>query len=174
MSLKAKLGLGLLITAIVSLLVFNIVKTTDFFKTDISTFVTVIMAITVTYYLAQRKNDERNTKELVFSTIDGIQEFVNDSKNIYFEEAPDHKMMLLALRRLNSKSELLCKYAKHYKYVSEAEQIKRFIKQYEDLYDLHGQDIPYLQKTSTDIARWLENIDSRCDTIRSKLYPPNV
>ncbi len=163
----------LFIICLIVLLIYNIITSADFFATSISTFVTFGIAVFVTYYLTQGKNDDRCTRETIVKVIDQIQLFTISPERIIFSESTDHKTLLLELRRLRSKIEILSFYAKQYGYETEYLEIKTQFDNYENFCDTHYQDLQHMQKSYLEIMRWMQNIDSRCDNIRVKLYPPN-
>lgn len=172
MNWKAKLGLGILLSLFAGLFLYNVFTTKEFFQTNIGYFLTITVAVFVTFFLTQSKNDDRNRKDLLFGVVDQIQDFVFKVKRIDYECAPDFKDMLLLTRRISSKTYILGLYADNYNYRTESQEINDYVKKYIDLVDYHQQDMSYMQKTSQEIARWMENIDSRCDIVRTKLYPP--
>ncbi len=172
MNKKVKIGFWIFIVVLGALFAYGVKNTTNFFETSVSTFITVSAAVFVTFFLTQSKNDDRNTKDLVFKVIDQIQEFSHEAKSVNFQSIPDQKDMLLQIRRMRSKTHLLNLYSERYHYQTASKELLDYFEKYQELFDNHFQDLDYLQKSDQEIARWMENIDTRCDSIRIKLYPP--
>lgn len=160
------------IVGLVALLIYNIAMSKDFFATSISTFATCGVAILVTYYLTQSKNEDRCTRETIVKVIDQIQSFITAPERVIFTEATDHRKLLLELRRWRSKIDILSSYAEQYDYSTECKEIRENFQYYHDFCDAHYQDLQHMQKSDMEIMRWMQNIDSRCDNIYLKLYPP--
>ena len=85
---------------------------------------------------------------------------------------PEQKILLLNIRHIRSKIDVLKQYAEKYGYQKVIEDLENNFDSYQNLMAIHYADIDYLKKSTEEIAKWMQNIDSRCDQLRLKLYPP--
>ena len=174
MKTKGYCWLGILIAIIFAAVFgYNIQHQAEFFCVSLEAFINVIIAVGVTYYLTQRKSDDRKTKEFIFAIVDQIQQYaLQPSLYTFTDMPPEQKHLLLNIRHIRSKIDVLKQYAEKYGYRKEIEDLEKNFDSYQSLMDNHYTDIGYLRKSADEIAKWMQNIDSRCDQLRLKLYPP--
>lgn len=162
--------IGIVLAAVLG---YNIKHEADFFCVSLEAFINVIIAVGVTYYLTQRKSDDRKTKEFIFDIVDQIQQYALQPSLYTFKDVPpEQKILLLNIRHIRSKIDVLKQYAEKYGYQKVIEDLENNFDSYQNLMAIHYADIDYLKKSTEEIAKWMQNIDSRCDQLRLKLYPP--
>ena len=113
----------------------------------------VIIAVGVTYYLTQRKSDDRKTKEFIFDIVDQIQQYALQPSLYTFKDIPpEQKILLLNIRHIRSKIDVLKQYAEKYGYQKVIEDLENNFDSFQNLMAIHYADIDYLKKSTEEIA----------------------
>ncbi len=79
-------GIVICIIGFIALGMYNIVFNKDFFKTPLTTLVSVLVAIILSYYLTQRKVDDRRRKEKIDQLLYKIQGIVLEDNFIIVQD----------------------------------------------------------------------------------------
>ena len=152
------------------LAMYNANNNPHFFEMSIYQVSSVFIAMAITFYLTQKKNDERKLKEVVGSVAESLQAIIASESAVKITESTIDKELWMLVRRINNKIDILDKYSKRLKIKSETDYIKNEFKGYRELLENHINDKPYLQKSDGELRKYINNIDSKLDCIKVELY----
>lgn len=138
---------------------------------------TPLCAICLTFFAAQLKTDQRETKKHAEALVEKIQGIVMDANfgKIPATISEDEKknvqqQILMTNRKLNNSISYLVVYGEKLGFTNEADYIKTQFSTYRSLIDENINDFSELAKLKTRFKKHAENIDSKCDEIVVKLY----
>ena len=158
-------GVILLSIGMLGLVLHNINTNDDFFKTSITNVLTLIVAVVLTYYMSQRRNDVRRKKDVVSKILDKICVLISDSRMCEITEKKDVEFILINIRTISNKITCLESLSVQLGYKNELDQIKNIFSEYEDFVSEHISDIDYLKKSRKDLSNKIALIEKKCDTI---------
>ena len=132
------------------------------------------MAIVVTFYLVQKKNDERKIKEKLEDVLSKFQLIIL-SPTALLKNNFNQNEILLVVRTANNKLNLLTKYVEKYELKELTKEIEYIADKYNEYRVFIGdnlRDEEYLknQKAKDNVQRLLSCIDDKCDEIKLCLY----
>ena len=148
-----------------------------FWEVSISQVLTLLVAIVIAFWAAQKKTDERKIKEQIEKITNKIQTVIEDPKFILFNSTdnPDEvqKRITMSTRKLSNGIDVLREYGKSIDISAEVEYIAEQVRGYNDLVSVKINDLDYLSKSESHLRMYAENINSKCDYIIMKLYTNN-
>lgn len=154
----------------------NIKTNDDFWTMSVGQALTILVAITITFWATQVRHDERKAKEHAETIINKIQQIIADERlfviNSKLDESGKKELQLLK-RRLGNCVDRTKGYGKQLGFEKEADYIDSQFKEYRTLLDEHWEDFEYLAKSETSLTKLIDNIDSKCDQILLALYLGN-
>lgn len=149
-------------------------KNNDFFCINYQQTITVIIAIIIAFWANQLRNDIRKKKEIIEKIIKKLQEFVTDEKFYVFDcNYTQDELRIIVNRNSRKLSNLMSsieEFSEEFDYRDEANYIKNEIGNYKDLIGNHINDINHLCNSKSDLQKYSDNIDNKCDAIIIKLY----
>lgn len=148
----------------------NYVNNENFWEASIYQIVTLLMAILITFYATQYKNDQRKVKDYAENIIRKIQVIVDEEGFVTFDETTENKAVTMTNRKLNNYIDILKEYGKKLGFQEEAEYIEEQFKSYRNIVDEHLSDKEYLSKSNTTFQMYAENIEHKCERIILNLY----
>lgn len=148
----------------------NYINNEKFWEASICQVITLLMAILITFYATQYKNDQRKLKDYAETVIRKIQSIIVDERFIYFNVNTDNKTVTMANRKLNNYISILNEYSEKLGFKEEAKYIADQFKEYRDIVDEHLADKDYLSKSSQTFQKYAENIEQKCEYIILNLY----
>ena len=163
---------AILIFSVVYVMCMNVFvwKNNDFWNTSFTSCITLIVALVVSYYYAQKNLDERRQKESYLKLLEKVQRLVSDKDLIEIKTKEDIEIVLMKKRELNNYMCILKKYAKKFSLQKDIDFIEGKVKEYAELFGDHQHDIGYLKNNSNDLSRPLLLIDSRISEVMIKLF----
>lgn len=176
MSQKFLNGLSIiLIIAFLFLIVRNIiVHSSSFLDASLVQVLTLMVALFITFWANQYKNDQRKAKEHAESLIMKLQQIVTDES--FYCISVDGNIEETK-REINSKNRkisnyirILTEYGKTLKFSDKINYISEQFSQYKSTTGDHIAYLEYLSKTETTFHKISENIDSKCEDIILLLY----
>ena len=159
-----------LIAFIIVIGIVNLIKNTEFWTSSISQVITLLIAIIITLYATQYKNDQRKAKDYAENVIRKIQNIVNDEKFIIFTPNIDKLIITMSNRKLSNYTSILKAYGKKLGFSEEAKYIEEEFQRYRTFVDDHITDIEYLKKSTTTLQNYADNIEQKCEHIILNLY----
>ena len=156
--------------------VYNFNKNCNFFDASLSTIVSIMIAVIVSFYLVQKKNDLIREKEKIDGLVYKIQEIIMDNsfgsvedediirKNLIMQRSVANKFEYLSVKfkRLNDKINTETK-----------ESLKNAADKYNEFKEFYGNhytDKEYIKKSFTEITNYKTLIDDFCDKIHIQLF----
>ena len=162
--LAAALGVG----------TYNIFANPTFWTVNVAQILTLLITISVAFWATQFKNDQRRAKDHAERVIQKIQTIVTAERFYIFTPGVDveeaNKLHNIAVRKLSNCVEALKSYGDDLGFKEEVVYIAENVKQYKEFVSEHLTDYEYLAKSESQLRRYSENIDSKCDQIIIKLY----
>ena len=143
-----------------------------FLKAPLINIVSILLAVFVAYYFTQQRADERKAKELTEHLIEQIQDLLNQ-ESINWTEDTIRKHTLLSQRRIRYKIDILKPLGTSMKISDDILYIEKEYSQYAEFVGNHSNDVEYLNKSEIELMKYKQNIETRCDVIKCKLYAGN-
>lgn len=165
---RNKISVIVCIVAVVILLgvaIFNIITdAAGFWTTNITSLLSILAVLFISYYLTQMKNDERKRIDNIERLILKIQQEVTDEKLIHGKR----NMCLMYQRSTNNKIEFL----QNQNLVSICDGLKYIHEQFQSLRDMYSDnmnDPDFPDSIEQDFRRIEVNIVDRCDMMLIEL-----
>jgi hypothetical protein len=152
------------------LIFYNIKNNADFYSVPISAIVNIFLAIGITYYFTQRKNDERKQKDIVMSIIDRFQKLL-EKECAYRIVNEDRRDLQVNIRGI-SNAILALKQCGLYKkiYKDEMNYIEEQFKIYREFIGTHSSNTKFLEEAEPELNLYLMNISSKLNSISVYLF----
>lgn len=148
----------------------NHINNDKFWEASIYQVITLLMAILITFYATQYKNDQRKVKDYAENVIRKIQAIIVDERFVDFNENTENKAVTMTNRKLNNYISILNEYGKKLGFQKDAEYVAEQFKAYRTFVDEHLSDKDYLSKSSPTLQMYAENIEQKCENIILNLY----
>lgn len=155
--------LGFFILICISLGIYNLINNQEFFKTSFSTIVSIIVAVVLSYFLAQRKTDTRRKKEKIDSLLYKIQNIMlsNDFYTVKTEN-------LILQRSIANKIEYIEENIGS-DFKDDIKRIKENFERYRNTYGNSYADSKNMNNSERELRNYIALIDDVCDKIHIKL-----
>lgn len=163
------LGLGL----------FNLWRpqTGGFWSASAVQLLTPLVAVCLTFFATQMKNDQREAKKHAEIIVDKIQALVSDESFYIIPKTNDPEMqkeirnqIQIINKKMNNCIDSLMAYGNCLNFATEANYIRDEFRRYRDLIDSSSTDLNELSGLNIALRKYAENISSKCDQISVKLY----
>lgn len=163
---------GILILSVVCLMLINIFvrKNEEFWDASITSCLTLLVALVVSYYLVQKSLDERRQKESYLKLLERVQQLVSDKALVEIITDTDIDVVLMKKRELNNCVYILKEYAGKFSLKEDIQFIDERTQEYAEFLGNHQDDIDYLTRSSKELVRPLLLIQSRVSKIMIKLF----
>lgn len=163
---------GILVFFVLLVMFLNIfvLKNESFWNASVTSCLTLLVALVVSFYFTQKNLDERRQKESYLKLLEKTQVLVADKDLIEIKKEEDIKIVLMKKRGLNNYVSILKAYAEKFSIQEDIKFIEEKTQEYTFFFGNHQQDIEYLAKSSDDLARPLLLIESRLSEIMIKLF----
>lgn len=163
---------GSLVFLVLLVIILNVfvMKNKDFWDASVTSCLTLLVALVVSYYFSQKNLDERRQKETYLKLLEKVQRLVSDKDLVEIRTSADIEVVLMKKRELNNYVYILKKYAEKFSLKEDIKFIEEKTQEYTDFLGNHQQDVEYLKKSSNELARPLLLIDSRLSEIMIKLF----
>lgn len=143
----------------------------DFLKTSAISCLTLFVAVVVSYFLAQRQNDERKRKDVIEGILSRLQEDIRKKDAYIITDDFDKDDFNMKKRDINNRITLLEERLNQ----TDEEKINiQFLKktfgEYQDLVGNHIDDIDYLTKSPKELKRPLLLLDGKIYEMILNLY----
>lgn len=159
-----------IIMCLIPITIYNFINNDNFLIIPSYTIINIIIAMFVTYYCTQRKNDERKKKEVIAEIIDKIQECIlSDNACKRLSEISQEEIAMMQ-RRIRNKINFLTDKKDELGIKDEVELINNKFESYCDLIGNHIGQPGHLKESVKEIRNWLDLIDDNLDKIKLKLY----
>lgn len=142
----------------------------DFLKMNLYEIISIFLLLSVSYYLVEKKTDERILKEKIESTINLICGDLQKLDMGFFRCQEDTIKYTMLSRRVRNKIGILEYYQSKFCIEKEVEYIKDMTFQLDDMISNHLSDVSEIRLIMVDIANKRDCIEKRLDDIFKKLY----
>lgn len=181
MKIQKKYIISIIIVSIILLLDigFNVYNNGwgDFLKIDAYEVFTIIIALFVTYYLTERKNDIRKLNDKIENICNDIQVYLRENYKIV-PSKQNREKTLINIRYISNKIHILEKLSEKSNNIKKAvSYIKKEHKNYNEFVSTNlDQDEKYFQEQNRleKINTHINNIDNKLDEIIVYLYTGQV
>ncbi|MPM96456.1 hypothetical protein SDC9_143619 [bioreactor metagenome] len=129
-----------------------------------------MVALVFAYYFTQKNIDNRKIKEIIEDIIIKIQIEISNDSSYIFEKDFDKKVIMLKLRNLNNKIDILESAKKELKISEEVNYIHKEFDEYRESIGENLEDINFLITNQKEFMKKLQNIDNKCDELKMRLY----
>lgn len=170
--MKNKTGFQILcfipIGILILLFIFNL-SDRNFFKMDFYKIASLTLVLYVSYFLTQRKMDDRRNKDIIMDILRSIanETYLMDKETLNSENS---KIFIMKLRDIENKNDLLSKIANRYGITDEVIYIREEIQRIDDIVSNHLGKKEELETVYTDIERYLTNIRYKKDAMLIKVF----
>lgn len=166
-----------LLTVIIITTGVNMFVNNDFYNITISQSLTLIIAITIAFWATQQKNEQRKAKEHAEQLIIKLQTIVVNNDFIHFVVPKDDKeyeekrqQILIRNRKIKNYISILKEYSKTLGFEKEINYVEQEYNNYYEFVSDKLSDMDYLSKSTSQLNKHAENIDSKCESIIMGLY----
>lgn len=150
----------------------------DFFIVNAQQIITILIAVGISFFASQFKNDERKIKDNVERIIVKIQDMVNSSDFTCIKFSNDkkndnntRKNITINNRTINNLISVVEKnYSKRLHIEDEIKYIKDSFEEYNVFVSEHINNLKYLSNSETTLRRLSNNIDNKCYELIAKMY----
>lgn len=157
---------------IIILALFNIFSdlSNTFFEISISTCLTALIAIWLSFTYTQKRIDTRSQKETLVHLLNSIRATIEVQEAYRILENTTDTELTMRNRNLNNYVDILARYADRFNVKDEVGFVKEHIKEYTDMVGEHLSDKEYLSKSERELRRPLDLVSSKIYDIMMKLY----
>lgn len=153
---------------------FNIVHNKYFFSINIYNVITILIAVFLTFYFVQMKNEERKRKEVTEGLIDALQKVILENLQLIEQESGTNQdnesiwwgKILINKRIINSKIRAIDKLSPK---LGIDEEVKQLMNKNEE-YDSLVESIQTMKIKTIDAKSIMHMIDNKCDSAKVNLY----
>lgn len=143
--------------------IYNFSHNKDFLKAPLTTIITILVAVIVSFYLVQRKTDSRRKSEKIDKLLYKVQEMINDPVLITFSP----NTLLLHRSVINTIKLIETNIAPEFK--QDIANIKEKFEYIRNVYGNHYTDEDFMQKSYVDLINYVYLIDDICNKIHMEL-----
>ncbi len=169
--IKARnIALLFFVIIILGLIGFNICNNKSFLEASISSLLSLLIVVVISFYLTQRINDEREKNKIIIRILEQIAESVYDPQIFAFEGKKEIRLAFIAQRRVSNKIKILNNYKLEPKVKEVSDKLQAEFNKARDIYSANC----YTEQESEDfkykIQSEIELIENCCDEIIASLY----
>lgn len=158
------LGSIVFLTVCTGLCTYNLFYNNEFFETSFTTIISIIIAVMVSYFLTQKKTDDRRKSEKIDKLLYKIQEIICDEKFTVVKEQD-----LIIHRSVANKIVYLKDNITDEGMKGLINRMEEIFEEYRDFYSNHYKDTEYMEKSTKELANYVSRMDDLCDEIHMKL-----
>lgn len=164
--------LSVIIGMVIILALVNVfcINNDQFFEISMSTCISIIVVLLVSYWLTNNSQDERNQKEIYLRILEKVVVLVNDPIMFKVDEKTDIFLILMKKRELNNTVTLLKEYSRKFNVEKELISIDEKVQEYADLIGNHQDDLRFLSMCEKDLRRPLELIENKVYEAMMKVF----
>lgn len=158
------------IVAIFILMVYNVCTNCDkFFEVNVINCINTIVVIGVSFFIVQRQTDKRKQKDIFISLLEALKNLVDDEKSYNFIGV-EKENMLMRMREITLKVEVIERYSEHFKIEEESRFLSEKLEEYVDIIDNHSTDMNLLCQLHKELKRPLNLMSGKIFDIMLNLY----
>ena len=158
---KIVIILGVLGTIIFG--IYNIINNDDFLKAPLTTMISILVAIVLSYFFTQRKTDDRRKMEKIDNLLYKIQDIILDKEFIVVQDSDliVHRSIANKIKYLKDNAPCDLK--------SDVDRLEDIFEDYRLFYGEHYMDKDYMEKSKKDLLNYVMKFDDVCDSLHMRL-----
>lgn len=149
--------------------IYNIVHNEDFWSASAVNIITILIAVVISYFFVQRKNDRRKQKEILLDLINKLRLLI-DSEGTYDFTGQSREEIMMRNRDIRNKVEILTNLQAVFGIEDDMKFIQERIEEYLTLIGDHSMDLDYLIKSKKELKRPLMLISTRLVSMSINLF----
>lgn len=161
---------GVLCLIAMPLICYNINNNCEFWKVPVTSIVSALFVVYVSFYLVQWRNDDRERVRHVEILIDEIRNLINSSDLYMSKSLEQRKMALVYQRKVANKISVLETYKFRGEVKTQITKLKNEYKKLREFVGEHLDDEDYINKSESEIERLKSKLDNILDNIIVNLH----
>ena len=158
------------IVAIFILMGYNVYTNCNkFFEVNVIHCVNTIVVIGVSFFIVQRQTDKRKQKDIFISLLEALKNLVDDERSYNFNGV-EKENMLMRMREITLKVEVIGRYSKLFKIEDESRFLSEKLDEYVNIIDNHSTDMKLLCQLHKELKRPLNLMSGKIFDIMLNLY----
>lgn len=150
--------------------VWNYVKNSCFWNAQVIDIISpIFIAFYFSYYLIERKNDERRQKEILEEILWRLKDFI-EQEEMYNLSQQEPATILMRSRQVSNQITILNNWKKHFNVEKEVDFICEKFEEYNSIIGNHIDDLNYLEKSSKELERPIKLISDKILELTMNLY----
>ena len=163
-----RLFVGLIAIGYVVFVGWNILNNQNFWEASATNCVTILIAVIISYYLVQKRNDRRKQKDIILDLLLSMQSQI-DAETMYIFNKQGREEILMRNRGIANRIHILEQVKDEHCIKSEVDFIAEKFDEYRTVIDCNIEKLEQTQLT-TELKRPLELISSKILEVALKLY----
>lgn len=169
---RDKIVMWAIIACIIVVILLNIFafKNQDFWKTSVTSCLTLFVALYFGFLLVQRNQKDEKQKEIYMKVLEKFQLLIVTEDLYQITDSTDINLLLMKKRAMNNYLDVLQENAAQYGVQEEISFIREKTEEYADLLGNHQTDIEYLKQSKLELKRPLMLIDTELSKTMMKVF----
>ena len=167
--LAIKIGFPVCILLYIGFIAYNVKTNQSFFQASASDCITIGIAIIISYYLVQKRDDQRRQKDIIFELISKIMLIIENEKMYNFSGQTKEEIMMRN-RNISNRIHILEKIKDDFSIVTEVDFIRAKFDEYCDFIGDNIEKPDYLQQSQNALLRPISLIHTKLEEIALNLY----
>ncbi|MEL7657008.1 MAG: hypothetical protein AAGU75_14005, partial [Bacillota bacterium] len=109
-----RIMVGILVAVLIALCCYNLKTNDKFLEASLTTYISIVVAIGISYFLSQRQTDKRKQKDVLLNLIYRIQSIIYEKEAYKINETTDLSLLHMRSRDISNGLQLLDKYGKDF------------------------------------------------------------
>lgn len=143
-------------------LIYNLLNNDKFFEASLMQILTLFVAIFISYFLVQQKNDNRRKVDFINRTLHEVMLLLEDEKLL----DSDRKKTLVIQKSIANRLQAIEKNS--FKEIKQ--DMDYVVKEFEEIRELYSNHTDNLGEVEMDINRHKINISDKCIKIEAELF----
>jgi len=140
-----------------------------FLEVNVIHCINTIVVIGISFFIVQRQTDKRKQKDVFISLLEALKKLVDDERSYNFIGV-EKEDMLMRMREITLKVELIKHYSEHFKIEEESRFLLEKLKEYVNIIDNHSTEMELLCKLHMELKRPLNLMSGKIFDIMLNLY----
>ncbi len=161
--------IAIICIALIAFAIYNAIVNEQFWNASAINIVTVFIGIVISFFLVQRKNDERKQKDILLDLILKLQLQVCDEKT-YDLSGQTQAEITMRNRDISNKIQILKDTADIFSTQSDVDFVASKFEEYLEFIGNHINELDYLSRSQKDLKRPLDLINNKLFSMAISLY----
>lgn len=169
--IKKNWFIALCAICVIFLIVFNAFRLrSKFLETSLSSCITLLVAIIISYLYSQKENNKRKQKDILLDLMMSIKNTISESSVCKIDPTMDKSIITMRNRDIGNKMDLLERYKNEFGFSEDFDGAKKQFEEYRSTIDNHIDDLDYLSKSELELKRPITLMDNKIFEAMLKLY----